>query len=83
MICELKSTKLNDSKVFLSITSNSFKHESFVYTQLNDQIVLVLNIQFCICHLFALNLIVKHFYLTPKWNPIMCYHSGPEWIRER
>ena len=40
-------TLLNGSK-HLCITDNSIKHPSFVYTQLNDQTVLFLTIQFSI-----------------------------------
>ena len=36
-----------------------FKHQSFVYTQLNYQTVLCLTIQFSISYLFALILNVK------------------------
>ena len=35
-------------QVLLCITNNSIKHQSFVYTQLNDQTVLFLTIQFSI-----------------------------------
>ena len=41
---KLKSTKLNSSK----FPNNSIKHQSFVCTQLNDQTVLFLTIQFSI-----------------------------------
>ena len=51
-------------QVLLCITNNSIKYQSFVYTQLNDQIVLFQTIQFSISHLFALGLNVKHVYLT-------------------
>ena len=51
-------------KALLCITNNSIKHQSFVYTQLNDQTILFQAIQFIICHLFALSLNVKQFYLT-------------------
>ena len=37
----------------LSIINNSFKHQSFVYTRLNDQTVLFPVIQCSISHLFA------------------------------
>ena len=54
-------------------SNNSIKHQSFVYTQLNDQTVLFQAIQFSISHLFELNLNDKvhssndkHFYLTPR-----------------
>ena len=53
-------------QVLLCITNNSFKHQSFVYTQLNDQIVLFLTIQFSISHLFALSLNAKQFYLNHR-----------------
>ena len=43
----------------LCITNNSFKHQSFVYTELNDQIVLFRTIQFCISYLFAHSLNVS------------------------
>ena len=39
--------------VLLCITNNSIKHQSFVYTQLNDQAVLFLTILFSISHLLA------------------------------
>ena len=45
----------------LYITNNSIKHQSFVHTQLNDQTVLFLNIQYSISQLFALNLNIKQF----------------------
>ena len=44
MICKHKSTKLND----FNLTNNSIRYQSFIYTQLNDQIVLLQNIQFSI-----------------------------------
>ena len=46
-------------KVLLCIMNNSIKHQSSVYTQLNDHTVLFLTIQFSISHLFALSLNVK------------------------
>ena len=49
----------------LYITNNSVKHKSFLYTQLNDQIVLFLTIQFSMSHLFALSLKVKQ--VLPLW----------------
>ena len=79
IICKhiLLMTSLNESKlillhtikwfqVFLYITKNSAKHQSFVYTQLNDQTVLFQTIQFSLSHLFALSLNVKPFYLTHR-----------------
>ena len=59
MICKCKSIKLNSSKYcYVS------QHQSFIYTQLNDQTVLFQTIHFSIHHLFALSLNVKQFYLT-------------------
>ena len=60
----------------LCITNNSIKHQSFVYTQLNDQTVLFQAIQVSIS---------QHslFYLTHRQDPIHCYHSGSEWTREQ
>ena len=42
------------------------KHQSSVYTKLNDQTVLFLIIQFSRSHLFALSLNAKQFYLTHR-----------------
>ena len=65
MICKhiLFTTFLNEPElffhtvkwfqVFLCITNDSIKHQSFVDTQLTDQIVLFLTIQFSISYLFA------------------------------
>ena len=54
MISKHKSTKLDSSKYcYVSLT---IKHQSFVYTQLNDQTVLFQTIQFSVSHLFALSL---------------------------
>ena len=55
---------------------------SFVYKQLNDEIVLFQTIQFSISHLFALSLNFKDFYLTLREDTIRCCYSGPEWTRE-
>ena len=60
-------------------TNNSIKHESFVFTHLDDQTVLFQTNNLT-CHFFALSLNVKQFYLTCRKEPIKCYHSGPEWI---
>ena len=49
-------------QVLLSVTNNSMKYQSFLYTQLNDQAVLFLTIQFSISHLFAYSLNVKHLF---------------------
>ena len=53
-------------QVLLCVTNNSIKHQSFVYTQLNDQTVQFLTIQFSISHLFVLSLNVKQFYSTHR-----------------
>ena len=74
MICEhiLLIIFLNEPKLIILHTvkwfqvNNSIKYQSFVYTQLNDQTVLFLTIQFGISHLFAHNLNVNQFYLTHR-----------------
>ena len=43
---------------------------SFVYTQLNDQVVLFLTIQLVTRHLFAHSLNIKQSYLTQRYGPI-------------
>ena len=48
-------------EVLQFITYNLFQHQSFVYTQLNDQTVLFLTTEFSISHLFVLNFNVKQF----------------------
>ena len=55
------------------IANNSIKHESFVYTQLNDQTVLFRTIQFSTSHLFVLSLNVKQFYLSIRLEIIEIY----------
>ena len=72
----LSTYTVNRSVLFLTIQfsmltklngyCNSIKHESFVYTQLDDQTILFQIIQFSISHLFALNFNVKQFYLTHR-----------------
>ena len=57
------------------ISNNSIKHQSFVYTQLNDQTVLFQAIQFIISHLFTFSLNIKQFYLTHRYDPISGYYS--------
>ena len=47
-------------------TNNSNKHQSLIYTQLNDKTVLFISIQFGISHLFAHSLNVEQFYPTHK-----------------
>ena len=53
-------------QVLVCITNNLFKDQSFVYTQLNDQKVLFLTIQFSLSHLFVLSLNTKQFDLTDR-----------------
>ena len=53
-------------QVLLCISNNLIKHQSFVYTHLNDQTVLFKRIQFSISHFFALNLNVKLFFLSHR-----------------
>ena len=67
----------------LCITNNSSKHHSFVYTKLNDKIILFLTIQFSISHLFPPSLNANQFYSTNRLEPIRCYHSGSEWAWEQ
>ena len=55
--------KVRFIQVLLFNTNYSIKHQSFVYTQLNDQTILFQAIQFSIIHLFAPCLNVKQFYL--------------------
>ena len=62
MIFKYKSTKLDTSK----FTNNSFKHQKFVYTLLNDQTVLFQTIQFSISHLFGHSLNVNQLYLIHR-----------------
>ena len=77
MICKhiLLIKFLNEPKVILfhavkwfrellCITNKLFKHQTFVYIQLNDQTILYKKIQFSIGHLFTLILDVKYFFLT-------------------
>ena len=74
MICKHKSVKW--FQVLLCITNNSMKHPSFVYTQLNNQTVIFLTIQFSISHLFAHSLNVKQLYLTHRRNLSGATSSG-------
>ena len=62
-ISKHKSTK-SKFHTLLCITNNSIKHQSFVYTQLNDRTVLFLTYQVSLIYLFALSLNVNQFYLT-------------------
>ena len=77
MICK-HVNKVKLFQVLLFITDYTIKHQSLVYTLLNDQIVQFQTIQFSISHLFALSLNVKRFYLTHRWDPFRCYHFVPE-----
>ncbi len=54
-------------QVFLYITDNSIKYQSFVHTQLNVKTVQFQTIQFSISYLFALSLKhIKQFYLAHR-----------------
>ena len=57
--------KVNWFLVFSCIINNSTKHQSFVYTQLNDQTVLFQTIRFIINHLFTHGL-SRQFYFTHR-----------------
>ena len=57
----LSINKVQWFQVLVCIANNSIKHQSFVYTQLKDQTVLFVIIQFSIINLFALRLNVKQF----------------------
>ena len=52
--------------IYIYILNIWFLNTFCRYTQLNEQTVLFLLIQFSISHLFALSLNVKHFYLTHR-----------------
>ena len=65
---------------FISLTNQL--NISHLFTQLNDQTVLFQTVQFNTSHLFEFSLNVKQFYLTNRQDPIMCYHSRPEWTWE-
>ena len=58
---DLVKVKVKWFQVEQCITNSSLKLQSFVYTQLNDQTVLFLTIQFNVSHLIAHSLNVKHF----------------------
>ena len=68
------SHTVKEFQVLLSITNNSFKHQLFVYSQLNDQTLLFLKIQFNIRHLFAHSLNDKHV-ICLHW---VFFHSDQE-----
>ena len=56
--------KIKWLQVLLSITNNSIKHQSFVYSELKDQTILQKEIQICINDLFGLSLKGKQSYFT-------------------
>ena len=62
------SPQLNGSKY--CYVSLLIQHQLFVCTQLNNQTVLFLTIQFSISHLFADSLNIKQFCLTRFFNVI-------------
>ena len=51
-------------KVLQCITNNSIKHQLFVYTQLNDQIVIFQTIQFSISHFNRLTGLVGRVFVN-------------------
>ena len=53
-------------QVLPCITNNSFKYESYVYTQLNVKTVLFQTLQIIMSPFFILNLNTKQFYLTHR-----------------
>ena len=75
MICQHLPT-VEWFQVLLCMTNNSIKHQLFVYTQLKDQTVLFLTIQFSMRHLFAQSWNVKQFYLSLSGTTTPV-HSGP------
>ena len=69
--------------VFTHILNMLFVNTFCRYTQLNDQTVQILTIQFSISHLFALSLNINQFYSTHWQERVRCSHTGPEWTWER
>ena len=67
------------SSVCTYILNTWFVNTFWSYTQLNDQTILFLTIQFSICYFFVLSLNVEQFHLTHRSDPKWCYHSGPAW----
>ena len=63
-------------QVLLYITKNLFK-------QSNDQTFLFQTIQVNMSNLFKHSLNIKQFYLTYRYDPIRCNHSGSEWTWEQ
>ena len=53
-------------EILLCITNNSIKYHTFLNSQLNDQTVLFLTIQFSKSHFFAHSLNLKQLYLTHR-----------------
>ena len=76
MICK---RKIQWFQVLLCITNNSIKHQSFVYTQLNNQTVLFQTIQFSMS--FVCTQSICQSVLFDPW--IRRYHSGTEWTWNR
>ena len=67
----------------IAIYNNSIKHQSFVCTQLNDQTVLFITIQFSRSLSFAHNSNDQPVLFDPLKDPIRCYYSGQDWTRVR
>ena len=65
--------------VLLCITNNSIKHQSFVYTQSNGQIVLFLTIQFYNSFVYT-QLNVKQFYLNQFYSSLSSFLHTIKWF---
>ena len=72
----------------LWITNNSIKHQSFAYTQLNDQTTLLQTNQFSINHFFALSLksqivlfdpYIRHYQVLPLRAQVNLGSDGNKW----
>ena len=77
----LSVNKVKWFHVLRCTTNNSINHQSFTYTYLKDQTVLILIIEFSRSHLFAFSWNVKQFYLIYWYDPYRWYlsgQSGPE-----
>ena len=77
VLLHINHYRLFNGKSCFYISNIWFVNTFFRYTQSNDQTVLFLTIQFSISHLFTYRLNVK-----PLFDPIRCYHFGPEWTWE-
>ena len=76
MICKHKSTKLNGSKYcYVSLTIQL--KISHLFTQSNDQTVLVLTIQFSISHFFACYILTLNWAVNQEMH--LCKLAKEEW----